>query len=67
LKKQRDEVKASEVAKKKAGRQRELDKLKQMNEEESAKKKAAEEETVREKAMVRTIACLIAAFLAIEV
>lgn len=55
MKKQRDEVKASEVAKKKAERQKEFDKLKQQKEEESAKKKAVEEEKAKKNAMVRTL------------
>ncbi len=42
------------MAKKKAERQKELDKLKQQREEELAKKKAAEEAKTKEKAMVRT-------------
>ncbi len=53
LKKQREEAKAIELAKKKAERQKELDKLKQMREEELATKKAEEEKKEKESGMVR--------------
>lgn len=55
LKKQRDQVKAGEIAKKKAERQRELDKQKQQKMEELAKKKAVEAEKAKEKEMVRCV------------
>lgn len=54
LKKLREEAKAYDMAKKKAERQKELDKLKQQREEELAKKKAVEEAKAKEKAMVRS-------------